>query len=78
MPQAQHRCRLCGQTGYRQETCRSYAAKLIRGLKEQLGSGGLSTGQQSHGRSHQCGKAPQNLWRVVLMPAVARNYREQV
>ena len=57
---------------------RSYAAKLIRGLKVQLGIAGLSTGQQSHGRSHQCGKAPENLWRVFRMLAIARNYREQV
>ena len=78
MPQAKHRCRLCGQTGHRQGTCRSYAAKLIRGLKAQLGSGGLLTGQESHGRSHPCGKAPENLWRVVRMLAVACNYREQL
>ena len=49
--------------------CRSYAAKLIRSLNAKLGSGGLSTGQQSHGRSHQCGKAPENLLRVVRMLA---------
>ena len=75
MPQAKHRCRLCGH--HRQGTCRNYAAKLIRGLKAQLGSGGLLTGQESHGRSHQCGKAPENLWRVVRMLAVACSYREQ-
>ena len=73
MPQAKHGCRLCGHTRHQ-----SYAAKLIRGLKAQLGSGGMSTGQQSHGRSHQCGNAPENLWRVVRMLAVARNYREHL
>ena len=40
MPQAKHRCRLCGQTGHRQETCRSYAGEVIRGLKAQLGKAG--------------------------------------
>ena len=34
--QPRHRCRVCGQLGHRQETCTTYAGRLIRELQEKV------------------------------------------
>ena len=46
MPQAKHACRLCGQTGHRQETCPSIAGQIIRDLKAKLGQRAGKAGKE--------------------------------
>ena len=46
MSQAKHACRLCGQTGHRQETRPSIAGQIIRDLTAKLGQRAGKAGKE--------------------------------